>query len=303
VGKAIELAAVCAFFALVLLNGLRFRAGPGLLGWQTPIAALLALGAADFLSGVVHWMADTWGSEEAPWIGPRFLRPFRVHHIDPHAMVRGDFLETNGNNAFIALPFLLGALALPLTGALTRFVAVFLVALGVWGFATNQIHKWAHMRHPPVVARWLQGCGLILPPHHHEVHHAAPFATHYCITTGWWNRPLAAIGFFLTLERGMSALTGWTPRNYELSPPAGAAPLPAAMPESAVEDVPLPSGLGCGTSAPERRSGPARSVAAAGDRETAGLGSVSTGQDARLKRLAAERFGTAGLRQGPGRSG
>ena len=29
---------------------------------------------ADFMSGIVHWIADTWGSLEVPLIGPTFIR-------------------------------------------------------------------------------------------------------------------------------------------------------------------------------------------------------------------------------------
>lgn len=227
-GWWIEVAGVCGFFALVLVHVMRFSTASEMFGWREAVVALLALVVADFLSGLFHWMADTWGSEDISWIGPHFLRPFRVHHIAPLAMLHHDFFETNGNSALLALPFLLLSLALPLSSDLSRFVAVFLAAVGVWGFATNQIHKWAHMNDPPSIVRWMQSRGVILSPQHHEVHHTAPFATNYCITTGWCNGLLAAIGFFPALERCIAALTGLTPRSYELalppdppSPPAG----------------------------------------------------------------------------------
>lgn len=224
----IEVAVVLGTFSLFLLHLVRFSAVPDLVGWMLPVAVLLALLVVDFFCGVVHWLADTWGSEDAPWIGPRFLRPFRVHHVDPLAMLRGDFFEVNGNTAFIALPLLLLALALPIGNGPGRFAAVFLVAFCVWGMATNQFHKWAHMSDPPPVVRWLQGRGLILSPQHHQVHHTSPFATHYCITTGWCNGLLAAIRFFPALEWCVSRLTGMIPRGYELAQTAGASPPPAA---------------------------------------------------------------------------
>ena len=222
----IEVAGTFGFFTLVLLNLVRFGSSPELLSWWTPVAALLGLVLADFVSGIVHWMADTWGSESTPWVGPRFVRPFRIHHTDPLAMLRGDFFETNGNTALLALPLLLAARALPPGNAACRFTAVFLVALCIFGFATNQIHKWAHMGEPPRVVRWLQRRGLILAPHHHDLHHAAPFATNYCITTGWCNGLLGSIGFFPALERWFSSLTGMTPRAYDPAQSGGAPPPP-----------------------------------------------------------------------------
>jgi len=57
------------------------------------------------MSGLVHWLADTWGSEELPIVGPRFLRPFRVHHVTPTSFVECTFMDTNGDTALIGIPF------------------------------------------------------------------------------------------------------------------------------------------------------------------------------------------------------
>jgi plasmanylethanolamine desaturase len=73
--------------------------------------------------------------------------------------------------------------------------------------------------------RLLQMCRLFLGHAAHAEHHNRPYAANYCITTGWCNRPLEAIGFFRRLEAAITRLTGAQPRQddrrYEAA--AGAA--------------------------------------------------------------------------------
>jgi len=76
-------------------------------------ALMLGFVAADFLSGFIHWLADTWGTPEWPIIGRALIRPFREHHVDQKEITRHDFVETNGNNCFISLPVAIGAALLP----------------------------------------------------------------------------------------------------------------------------------------------------------------------------------------------
>jgi ubiquitin-conjugating enzyme E2 variant len=168
--------------------------------WLLAVAAMLAWLVVDLLSGVVHWAFDTWGSVHTPLVGARFIRPFREHHWDPHAMTRHDFVETNGSSCLAALLMLGVAAALPADSglwAMTRAIFVF-VALGV--VITNQCHKWAH-----------------LPLAEVPRHHVRPFDSHYCTAAGWLNRPLAAIGFFRALERAIGALTRACAREDDLA--------------------------------------------------------------------------------------
>jgi ubiquitin-conjugating enzyme E2 variant len=200
----LEIAGITVFMGA--LGYLGFRIGSLLLRDVAGVGALLLslLGGyllADFLSGFVHWAGDTVGTEKSPFVGKHFVKPFRMHHVDPKDITRHDFIETNGNNCIVTVPVLLALVwLLPdergwgLLGASLVAFATFFV------FCTNQFHKWAHADNPPRFARVLQRWGLILRPGHHDRHHAAPHDKYYCITVGWLNPLLTKVRFFRIME-------------------------------------------------------------------------------------------------------
>ena len=201
--------------AFVLLAALGVRIVTQLHLWRSwvPLAFAGGIAAADAASGLVHWGADTWGRDDLPIIGQRLLVPFRVHHMNPDDFLRRRFIDTNGDVAFIATPMLLGLLAAQGGGEWGSPLSVFGFGFCGIGMMTNQIHQWAHMPSPPLPVRVLQNCRLILRHAEHAAHHDRPYNVHYCITTGWCNRPLEAIGFFRRLEGGITRLTGARPRQ------------------------------------------------------------------------------------------
>jgi ubiquitin-conjugating enzyme E2 variant len=94
--------------------------------------------------------------------------------------------------------------------------AVFCLSVFLFAFMTNQIHKWAHLEHPPLVARPLQRLRLILSVEHHRGHHSGSHTARYCITTGWLNPVLDRAGFFRISERAVQAVSGLQPREDDL---------------------------------------------------------------------------------------
>jgi ubiquitin-conjugating enzyme E2 variant len=204
----------------VLGLGIRLATRNDLVQWWVPLAGLAGVAAADLASGLVHWAADTWGRHDLPVVGRRLLVPFRVHHVNPDDFLTRRFVDANGDVAWVTLPVLAALLALPLDARGAAPLAVFGIGLCGVGMWTNQIHQWAHRPSPPAAVRMLQDAGLILGRRAHARHHAGAFDQHYCITTGWWNRPLDAIGFFRRLERAIARATGAVPREDELNLPA-----------------------------------------------------------------------------------
>lgn len=230
---------------LLFLGGesfLIYRLWPwlGELQWfVVAVTALSAYVAADFISGFFHWMGDTWGSPETPLAGKVFVRPFREHHIDQKAITRHGFIEVNGANCAISLGPLLATHFLPFGGGnmMAVLAALFFGTFLFFIFLTNQFHSWAHQDDRPAIVSWLQRMHLILPPEHHQVHHAAPYMKYYCITNGWLNEPLHRLRFFRIAERFWSAVSGMIPRKDDIGEKAAVAVADATLaPVVTVED-------------------------------------------------------------------
>ena len=167
------------------------------------VMVFLAWTSADFVSGFVHFLADNFGNPDTPFFGKVFIYAFREHHVDPKAITRHSFVETNGANCLVSLPpmIYIWFATSPTEDYLLRiYFALFFVSI----FLTNQIHKWSHMDSPPVLVRALQRAHVILPIEHHAVHHAAPHDKYYCITCGWLNWPLQKVRFFQSVKKMLS---------------------------------------------------------------------------------------------------
>lgn len=205
--RAVEISATALYLALLILaiHKAEWSAfAEGGVGWLWAGSAILVgLLCADFVSGFVHWLADTFGSVNMPLIGPAYIAPFREHHHDPLEITRHDFIEVNGNNCVVILLFL------PFVANVQSFVSpqsaawleLWTVAFTISIFLTNQVHSWAHADEVPAPIRLLQKMRLILNSDDHDRHHAAPHDTYYCITFGWLNPILHRTRFFPVLTR------------------------------------------------------------------------------------------------------
>ena len=171
--------------------------------WLIALAIPLGVILGDFVSGIVHWAADTYGSEDMPVIGPSLVKPFRLHHVYPRDICTHGLVETTGNVCILAVPFLSVSLYLMWLmprSSLLAFSVVCSALMALATVATNQFHKWAHQENPSSFARWLQRNRLVLEPEHHKLHHTQPFNINYCITNGWLNPVLNKLKFFRRLE-------------------------------------------------------------------------------------------------------
>lgn len=213
--RHIEIACIALAAGLLVVNLFRALGAATFLHWWAPFVVLGAAFAADFVSGLVHWTADTWFSETMPVLGRRFLRPFRVHHLNPDDFLSRSFVDCNGDVAMLNTPVLLGALFVPVATESGAALSLALTVFAAVSLPTNQVHQWAHMPAPPRAVQWLQQRRVILRRDDHARHHQEPYVSNYCIATGWCNRWLSAVDFFPACERAITSCFGVEPRADE----------------------------------------------------------------------------------------
>lgn len=174
--------------------------------WLALVALPLSLLLGDLVTGLVHWAADTYGTERTPVIGQSLIKPFRLHHLYPKDICTHSAVTTLGNTCILAVPllsvFLYILLSDPVPGWLAFAKLAGALAILVTVF-TNQFHKWAHADAPPRLARLLQRARLVLTPAHHQTHHTEPFDSYYCITNGWLNPLLRRLRLFRHMETAL----------------------------------------------------------------------------------------------------
>ncbi len=92
----------------------------------------------DFVSGVLHWLEDSYGDPEWPVTGPLITGPNTLHHHRPAAFTRNSWLKSGQVLMFLGAVIIAAAWV---GGVLTWQVLMF-VAIGV---NANEIHKWNHL--------------------------------------------------------------------------------------------------------------------------------------------------------------
>ena len=171
------------------------------------LGAVLGYAFLDFMTVLTHYTIDNYFRSRTPLIGS-VVHYFREHHALPDKMFERGYVDSNFEQCFIALPFLLGALVVETTALLRMFVAVGAFA----ACYITQIHKWAHQAAPPWGARVLQRAHIIVDARYHRGHHEL-LDRNYALCAGWVDRPLAWLRVLAVVETVVYLLSGHTPIN------------------------------------------------------------------------------------------
>jgi len=175
------------------------------------VEAVAVVLLVDFVSGMVHWAEDTFGTENTPLFGSWIVKPNMLHHRHGAAFVQNTWLQSSWDLLAAGVAIVLAAW---LAGVLTWHIWLFVLI----GVNANQIHKWNHMRRfkVPLCVRMLQRFHVLQSPRHHVMHHRGDKNSRYCVITEFVNPVLDGMGWWRALERVFVPLLG-APRRADLS--------------------------------------------------------------------------------------
>lgn len=154
----------------------------------------------DFITGIVHWLEDTYWTPDTPIIGKWIIAPNWEHHKNGQAILKKSWWESSWDLVLISV----GIIAL----AVYKHQLDWEICLFAFVLANaNQIHKWAHItrnENKPKIICWLQKAYILQRTSHHGRHHRKPNNTCYCTVTNALNPVLDGIKFW----RGMEYFVG-----------------------------------------------------------------------------------------------
>lgn len=158
---------------------------------------------ADFITGFVHWLEDSYWSPETPILGKWIVVPNLAHHKNGQDFLQKSWLESSWDLLAAGIVTLLIAFYFHcVTWELLLFAVIMVNA--------NQIHKWAHItryKNKPRIIGLLQKMYVLQRTEHHGQHHRKPNDSHYCTVTNWLNPILDRSQFWRGLEKIFGAKT------------------------------------------------------------------------------------------------
>lgn len=184
--------------------------------WIVAAAILAGYIAADFVSGFVHWLNDTWFDEKV-FLGRR-IAIAREHHTHPQNILGYTFLEqaTVGSAPSVVLIGPVAAfVSLSPISELSIFLMVVCLEVAVCLLFGTSLHNLGHRRGKFGLTRFAQRWKLVMSPEHHQLHHRGDHSIRYCTVNGWADYPLDQLNFWRWLEGVVQWVTGAIPREND----------------------------------------------------------------------------------------
>ena len=170
-------------------------------------AFFVCLWAADFVTGLAHWLEDTYCLEDYPLIGSFICEPNIEHHVNPQLMVRTGTFVSRNILQWTLCGGLFGLLWLVGFGNVYTFTTLLLASFG------NEIHRWNHMSKTGPFVNFMKDSGLIQIQKQHSLHHKQPHNQYYCVMTSLLNAVLERINFWRKLEWVVKVTTVIAPKR------------------------------------------------------------------------------------------
>jgi len=154
---------------------------------------LICLIIADFITGLGHWVEDTYGVLSWPWpLRDGVVVPNIDHHRNPTFIATMSTLITR-NYATVIPAVIIGAVFM-FFGFWQVAAILLLSSLG------NEVHSWSHRRENKGIVKFLQDAAIIQTPQQHARHHKQPYDKYYCTLLNITNAFLELISFWRGLE-------------------------------------------------------------------------------------------------------
>lgn len=153
-----------------------------------------AILVADFITGLLHWIEDTYGLPSWPFIGKTVIVANINHHKHPSmAGFMGSLLARLGSPLYIFVG-VIGATWL------AGWFTWWLLLVGCLAMLGNEVHNWNH----DICRHWsinlLRNGGIIQSKKHHAIHHIPPYDKRYCTLTNYLNPILDTFKFWRAIE-------------------------------------------------------------------------------------------------------
>lgn len=198
----------CAFYLF------RYFAAAGLGCTSLLAAGLLGYFLADFSTGVVHWVIDTWLDERAMGRGIAITREHHIYpdHVDGYGLL--EYASLGSAPSAVVFGAAVAVTALFPVSALTYTLMILWLINSVCLLFAISFHNLAHRPARSAIMRLAQRLHLVCPPAHHWAHHHN-HTIHYCVVNGWANYLCDGLDLWRGLERLIETITGRVPRADE----------------------------------------------------------------------------------------